>query len=307
MGQLPPASVIASTLPLMAPGAVSGGSSATAAGGIAISGSSALLSPESPVSVLWQGGEAAGSSSEAIVVSMNMPPIPTKLAGKIWRKEFVELDALLPSRLGAPEPTLQDLVCGEKRKEKKGIVTIQEWVGCFNTYIAVAIMKDPARAKDLLAYSSLMVKASSDYEKEAWLGYDRLFRRQAAAEPSMFPCWGQINPSIWTQHFSLATARLSCSDCGSKEHRKCPSPPSYQSKRSERRSHPYLERPVPICKRWNWGGAGCNSDRCNFRHICGNCFGEHQAKNCPRQSRGRRDMKEEKGERSGDPLPFRPK
>ena len=83
MGQLPPASVIASTLPLMAPGAVSGGSSATAAGAVAISshrtaGSSALLSSE----VLWQGGEAAGSSSEAIVISMNMPPIPTKLVGK---------------------------------------------------------------------------------------------------------------------------------------------------------------------------------------------------------------------------------
>ena len=167
-----------------APGAVSGGSSATAAGAIAISshrtaGSSALLLPESPVSVLWQGGETAGSSSEAIVVSMNMPPIPTKLAGKIWWKEFIELDAL---RLGAPEPTLQDLVCGEKRKGKKGIVTIQEWVGCFNTYIAVAIMKDPARAKDLLAYSSLIVKASSDYEK---LGYDRLFRWQAAADKSI--------------------------------------------------------------------------------------------------------------------------
>ena len=67
-------------------------------------------------------------------------------------------------------------------------------------------MKDPARAKELLAYSSIMVKASSDYQKEAWLGYDRLFHRQAAAEPFMFPCRGQINPSIWTQHFSLATA-----------------------------------------------------------------------------------------------------
>ena len=192
VGQLPPASIIACTLLLMAPGAVSGGSSAIAAGAVAISshrtaGSSALLSPESPVSVLWQEGEAAGSSSEAIEVSMNMPPIPTKLAEKIWRKEFVELDALLPSRLGAPEPTLQDLVCGEKRKEKKGIVTIQEWVGCFNTYITVAIMKDPARAKDLLAYSSLMVKSSSDYEKEAWLGYDRLFRGKRQQNLLCFP------------------------------------------------------------------------------------------------------------------------
>ena len=64
-------------------------------------------------------------------------------------------------------------VRGEE-KERKGIATIQEWVGCFNVYIAVALMKEPARAKDLLAYSSLIVKASSDYDKEVWLGYDWL-------------------------------------------------------------------------------------------------------------------------------------
>ena len=73
----------------------------------------------------------------------------------------------------------------EKKKEKKGITTIQEWVVCYNTYAAIALQKDPSQAKDLLAYSSLIVKASTDYEGEAWLNYDRLFRRQAAAaEPA---------------------------------------------------------------------------------------------------------------------------
>ena len=124
-------------------------------------------------------------------------------------------------------------MCGEKKKERKGITTIQEWVGCFNTYIAVALMKEPARAKDLLAYSSLIVKASSDYDKEAWLGYDRLFGKQAAAEP-------EINPSMWTQHFSFATAHFSCDDCGSKDHRKCPTAAAYQGRRSERRLRPWM-------------------------------------------------------------------
>ena len=308
MGELPPASIIASSLPLIAPAATSLGptmvSTEVRAASYRESGPTStpsILSPESPVSMLWKG-EPAASNREAIVVSVNMPPIPIKLAERIWWKEFVELDALLPARLGAPEPTLQDLVCGEKKKERKGIATIQEWVGCFNTYIAVALMKEPARAKDLLAYSSLIVKASSDYDKEAWLGYDRLFRKQAAAEPAMFPCWGQINPSMWTQHFSLTTARLPCDDCGSKDHRRCPTAAAYQGRRSERRPRPYPERPAPVCKRWNWGSSGCDADRCNFRHVCVSCFGDHQVKNCPRQPRV---SKEGKGGGSGEPPPFR--
>ena len=192
MGRLPPASSIAGTVPLMTSVATARGVGTPAAGvATASSGTAArmavtaALPPDTPVSVLWHGAAAAATgSTEAIVVSVNLPPVPGKLAEKIWRKEFIELDALLPSRLGAAEPTLQDLVCGERKKEKKGIATIQEWVGCFNSFMAVVLVKEPSRAKDLLAYSSLIVKASSEYEKEAWLGYDRLFRRQAAAEPA---------------------------------------------------------------------------------------------------------------------------
>lgn len=210
-----------------------------------------------------------------------MPPIPAKIADG------------LPARLGAPEPTLQDLVYGERKREKKGIATIQEWVGCFNTYIAVVLIKEPTRAKDLLAYSSMIAKASSEYEKEAWLGYDRLFRQQAAAEPAMFPNWGEINPSIWTQHFSMVTARIGCGDCGSKEHRKCQASTSaYQSKRSESRPHPYS---APACKRWNYGAAGCNIDRCNFRHVCEKCLGGHQAKQCTKEATERKEGKEKQG------------
>lgn len=74
---------------------------------------------------------------------------------------------------------------GGKEKREERITTIQEWVTCFNTYIASVLMREPDRASDLLACSSLIVKASSDYEGDPWLSYDRFFRRQAAAEPSL--------------------------------------------------------------------------------------------------------------------------
>lgn len=103
-----------------------------------------------------------------------------------------------------------ELVAGEKiQKEKKVVKSIQEWVVCFNMYSSVVVMKEPERFKDLLANSSLIVKASTDYEGEAWLNYDKFFRRQAAAEPSRYTHWGEIEPSTWTQQFGRAQPGLS--------------------------------------------------------------------------------------------------
>ena len=183
-GQVPPPGVIAAAVSLMSPtpatasGLRRSAPPITASKGTTLAMSSAALTPESPVTALWQ--EESQQLETAVVVSPNVPPIPRKMAEKIWRKGFVELDALLPARLGVPEPDL-GFRGEEERKKKRGITTIQEWICCFNTFSGVVLLKDPGRAGDLLAYSSLIVKASADYVGSAWLGYDRLFRRQAAA------------------------------------------------------------------------------------------------------------------------------
>ena len=140
------------------------------------------------------------------------------------------------------------------------------------------------------------MKASCDNEREAWRqGYDRL---KAAAEPTLFPCWGKINPSLWTQHFSpntlhhlweQKTQEMSESTTSGSEHRPRPYPAG-----------------IPVCKRSNWGTAGCNPDRCNFRHICASCSGDYQAKLCAKQAEIRKELSDMKGERSGEHSPLRP-
>ena len=91
----------------------------------------------------------------AVSVGPHSPPIPKKLADKIWRNEFVELHELLPSRLGIPAPTLLDVLASPSTPKTplKQISTIEEWVMCFNTYAALIALKQPDRIKDLLAYS----------------------------------------------------------------------------------------------------------------------------------------------------------
>ena len=110
-------------------------------------------------------------------------PIPKRLAEKIWRNEFIELHELLPSRLGVPQPTLMDVLAPTKQRTPlKQITTIERWVTCFNTFMTVVSMKHPDKIRELLAYSSIVVGASEEFEGTPWLEYDTRFRKEAALD-----------------------------------------------------------------------------------------------------------------------------
>ena len=68
-------------------------------------GSNTGLLPTTPLFSLLPP-PADPSSSDALSVGVLSPPVPRKLAEKIWKGEFFDLSELLPSRLGAPELTL---------------------------------------------------------------------------------------------------------------------------------------------------------------------------------------------------------
>jgi len=103
-----------------------------------------------------------------------------------------------------PEPTVPDLLSSrEKSTPKKTISTIQEWVTCFNAYISLIWVRQPACVPVLLAYSSIIVRASGQCVDAPWLSYDAQFRREAATRPGT--PWAVIDSSIWTLRFSRAT------------------------------------------------------------------------------------------------------
>ena len=140
----------------------------------------------------------------AISVGPVSPLIPAKLAEKIWSREYIELQELLPARLGAPGPTVLDaLLQSDRVKQKKTITTIQDWVVCFNAFIRVVALRDPSQVRDLLANSSTIVKASQDFKGTPWLEYDVHFRRQIATQKEQR--WERIDASIWTLCFTRAT------------------------------------------------------------------------------------------------------
>ena len=49
---------------------------------------------------------------------MNSPPVPRKLAEKIWKGEYIQLDKLLPSNLGGARTNLRRLAGKKIRRNK---------------------------------------------------------------------------------------------------------------------------------------------------------------------------------------------
>lgn len=138
-----------------------------------------------------------------VVVGQGSPPIPAKLVDKIWRGEYIDLNSLLPHRLGAPEPTLAEAF-QRKTREEKHITTIEQWVVCFNSFLSVVTMRAPHHVRDMLAYVSLIVKAAHDYEGTPWLSYDAHFKCLAAT--LQLQTWSSPDQAIWAQYFGIPTS-----------------------------------------------------------------------------------------------------
>ena len=166
------------------------------------------LLPSTPLSSLVSQIQSSSSIKKAVIVSPSSPPIPFKLADAIWQGEYIDTAKLLPSQLGAEEPTLVDLFDPEvkaRKKERCVVTQIEQWVQCFNSYIAIVAMKHPGRVQHLLAYSSGIVKASQDFEGTPWRTYDQLVRRRAAVDSSKNRA--DVRMNSWTQAFGTAIPR----------------------------------------------------------------------------------------------------
>lgn len=201
-----------------------------------------------------------------IVVSPNDPPIPNKLAQRVWKGEYIELSEFLPESLGASDPISQGTVSESKGTRKQKVSSISQWVQCFNTYMSIVALKQPSRITDLLAYSSLIVQAHRKYSGDNWQVYDRNFRQQAAARQPLL--WAHIDPGLWTMAFANATANQHCQWCLSLDHPTCECPDRV------------TDSAVPICRRWNW--MECSQSSCRYRHICSGCLSPHHKEcRCP--------------------------
>jgi len=107
----------------------------------------------------------------------------------------------VPSHLG-----FEDTV-GAKSKPR-AVTNITEWLEAFAVYVSVIARK---LVPDLMGYQILMLEASSEYQNNRWMAYDRRFQQQAASHPSSK--WSSIESTLWNFAFTEQVAPCTASAC----------------------------------------------------------------------------------------------
>lgn len=270
-------------------------------------------------SVVMVGEEPSGSSKttgdsvvpkapeKPFILSEGLPPVPHKLAARIWRGEFIDMAELLRDNLEAQRRTSasqQPASASSTAKNRREVPDLLSWVQCFGTYMAVVTSKAPHRMKQLLAYQTLIVREARRCGGRGWLAYDSYFRQQVVGDESAD--WSRLNQSLYAVTFITQADKdkgRSCVLCLEGDHteEQCalyspPIRPAGSSRRatSDRNSSDSRESPATArgragsrmaCFAWNQGD--CRFPACKYRHVCVRCSGDHRVSRCawPRSDR----------------------
>ena len=230
-----------------------------------------------------------------ILLGEILPPVPAKLANKIKKGDFVEMQDMLLDMWLIPDQSEQTS-CGGRHRT----MDIQVWTHCFATYVRVIAEDELDSVPDLLDYMINIIRASQDFMGSAWLTYDDTFRRQVAVSGNKH--WGVYNSSLYSMCFTGKAQTLRKSEyCLSKDHNLQPCPlkseqlpvetPSLNPMQSSQATPSlnfmqYSHTPNeswPRCRRFNEGR--CTLMDCSYCHVCIKCGEHHPAIYCGQSSR----------------------
>ena len=222
----------------------------------------------------------------------NLPCVPSRLRDRIVRGEFVDMEDLLPECIGAEEEDITRIAVDSGRSVQlvhkpssthvpcRRIHDVASWLEAFTTYTWVRVDLSPELTLPLLAYQATILEANFNYQTDAWLAYDRRFRRAVSVTPQRYQ-WQTIDPHLWQSCFT-SRGRSACSRC-SLIH---PVPSPHCPFRgglplSQGRSgcqHSATHQGKPICR--NFNRKYCNNPACPRAHVCSRCRGRHAEADC---------------------------
>lgn len=238
-------------------------------------------------------------SSAGFSLSPATEPFPQKLVDKVRSGQFVEMRELMTDN----RSLLQQLASlntqcslpalpGVLRPSLREVTSLPSWIYCFLAYIAMRAPDQTTR--DMLAYARLVVREAQRHGGSSWLDYDRVFRQQAALDPTMR--WNTLQPGIQAATLTgRATGRGTfCTLCREPDHMadRCalaylqqpvqqPGQTGQYPQAPARQRFPPRRRPDSnsICLSWNKGNC-LYPGRCAFRHVCATCQRQHMARDC---------------------------
>ena len=110
---------------------------------------------------------SAGSESDLLstsvspfVLSEGLPPVPAKLVAKIQKGDYVDMAELLRDNMEWEHPlsTSDSSESKSGRASRREVPDLLSWITCFGVYASVIRDKYPQKAKQLLAYQTLIVR-----------------------------------------------------------------------------------------------------------------------------------------------------
>ena len=227
------------------------------------------------------------ASASALVLSPAAEPFPRKLVDKVNSGQYIEMRELLADNIAL----LHQLEAihgysplhfvGAARPRLRDVSSLTTWCYCFLGYMAIRT-NDPS-TRDQLAYARLIIREALRHGGVGWLDYDRAFRQQAAADPSLR--WNTLLPGLQASTIlgrGTGQGAVFCTLCRGVDHTRsqcalqCLNPPA---------TRPPITAPSSprrnICMSWNRGMC-IFPGICTYRHVCINCQLAHKARDCPR-------------------------
>ena len=137
-------------------------------------------------------------SPPGMILSPAADPIPHTLVQRIQSGQFVEMRDLLAdniallNQLASLQGTVSLPLNTANRTRLREVPSLVSWLYCFTAYVAVRT-SDPL-ARNMLAYSRLIIREALRHGGSGWMEYDRVFRRQLAINPAM--SWNTLEPGL---------------------------------------------------------------------------------------------------------------
>ena len=225
-------------------------------------------------------------------------PFPQKLVDKVRSGQYMDMKDLLLDNVSLLEqldtlggPHTSPSLPGTLKPRFREIASVSTWAYCFLAY--VALQTDDHQVRDRLAYARLMIREAQKHRGVGWLDYDKVFRQQAALDPSLR--WNSLHPAIQASTLmgQSANSQTFCRLCREPDHSagQCAlgylqppvgnssAPGTLPAPSSSRFTRRPWDQRADLCLSWNSGQCRFPG-ACKFRHVCSICLRPHMARDC---------------------------
>ena len=141
-----------------------------------------------------------------VPVGTGFQTLPKRLIDKIRASEYIDFVELPPAK--GKSRTVSQVMEGQVLvvqatdwlQSRKIIPDLATWSQCFAVYMAVLTPYQPTRIVDLMAYHTIIAKASLKFKWPSWVVYDQNFRQEVSGNPSQ--SWARVDPSMYALCFT---------------------------------------------------------------------------------------------------------